>query len=324
LSCAAAVWTAASVAGGCVLDRTTRSGTYELHARMAQTQERTREIQHDLNTERKRVDEIEERAATARQRLAESGATLETLLEELTRVRGDVVEIRRRLDEGGRVQEDVDWRLTAIEVRLAHLEKELKITPPELPPPPGFAPPPVEGGVAAGAPQGQEAAEPAGVPAPDEGGGTAAEESTPPAAAAPAPSREDSLFQDALRLVQEKSWDKAGGRLQKFLKEFPQSRWALEAQFLVGQCLFELGRWKSSIGEWQKVVDAESKPSGGRASNAEWTPKAIFMQGLAFLELGTKDDIDAARLFFEEVVAEYPKSPEAERARRKLEQMDGD
>ena len=89
----------------------------------------------------------------------------------------------------------------------------------------------------------------------------------------------------------------------------------------MGQCLFELGRYKNAITEFQKVIEAEDKKVR-KGAEAVWAPRAMFMQGLSFEELGTKQDLEAAALFFDELVRIYPSAPEAERATRRLERLD--
>ncbi len=129
------------------------------------------------------------------------------------------------------------------------------------------------------------------------------------------PSEADAQFQSALVLVKKKDWEKAGSRLQRFIRDNPDSDRALEARYLVAQCLFELGRYKGAITTWQKVIEQDEAGS--------WAPKSMFMQGLSFEELGTTEDLEAARVFFAELVRLYPDSPDSERAKVKLEALGG-
>lgn len=314
-----------TLASGCVIDKTSRSASYLLQERVDNNRSRVHTLEKDIAVQATRVDDMEDRAANARRRLADSGATLETFLEELQALRGEISDLRHDLGQSREDAGAVNFRLAALEARLTHMEKELDITPPLiLPPMDGEAEEPSE----------ESAAEPTGEPAeepepevvePAGSDGTpepvAAKEPETPSAVDEIvmederPSEEDALFQSALVLVKKKDWEKAGSRLQRFLRDHPTGEHAVEAQFLVAQCLFELGRYKGAITTWQKVIE--------RDETGPWAPKSMFMQGLSFEELGAKEDLEAARVFYAELVRLYPDAPDAERAKRRLEVLGG-
>ncbi len=295
---------------GCAIDRTGESGSHRLLQRIDTTRERQRALEDDLSAEVGRVDGISRGMEEARSRIAEGGATLDTFVSELQALRGELANLRHDLQEGSRRAEDVDFALSSAEARLLRLETHLKLEPSSLPTPAPVAPPartPTTTGSTVSAVPSPAPAE-AAVPQPDDlitmvtGG-------QPPSTGTP----DDAAFADALFSVKAQEWSQSGGKLQKYLKKYPEGSWVLEAQYLVGQCLFELGRHKASIQEFEKVISRDNK--------GPWAPRAMFMQGLAFLEMGTSDDIEAAQVFFEDVIRKFPKSVEAERARRKLEQL---
>jgi len=314
-------------AGGCVIDKTSRSASYLLQERADNTRQRVHTMEKDIALQATRVDDMEERAANARRRLADSGATLETFLEELQGLRGEVEDLRHDLGQSREDSGAVSFRLAALEARLTHMEKELDITPPLILPPmvdvgdePVDAPEPSDGAepAAAGGPPAEE------TPSEDEPSVEEPAEGEPVAALGASegvvvenekPSEADAQFQSALVLVKKKDWEKAGSRLQRFIRDNPDSDRALEARYLVAQCLFELGRYKGAITTWQKVIEQDEAGS--------WAPKSMFMQGLSFEELGTTEDLEAARVFFAELVRLYPDSPDSERAKVKLEALGG-
>jgi TolA-binding protein len=45
----------------------------------------------------------------------------------------------------------------------------------------------------------------------------------------------------------------------------------------------------------------------------------MYRQGLCFIEMGTDTDLESARVFLDDLIARYPASPEADKAKRKLE-----
>jgi tol-pal system protein YbgF len=317
------------VAMGCGLDHTGRSASYLMEARVDANKVRARSLERDLQLERTRVDEIEDRAANARRLLADSGATFETFLAEMQRLRGEVAELRHTLEQGDKLADDVDFRLTTLEVTIAHVMQELDVAPPSML---GIT---YSGDSGLGTMEDavpDDEVEPAGDSTPEEveGPGSTAETAATGSEEARAWTRdvgtdlpgggdatkEDSEFGAALVEFKKGRWEGAGSRLQKFVTRYPDGRWYLQAQFLVGECLFELGRYKPAITEFQHVIE--------RDEESQWAARAMFMQGMAFQALGTEEDIDAAKVFFSELVRLYPERPEAERAQARLEGLDAE
>jgi len=308
---------------GCVVDRTGQSASYILQDRVESNRARIHTMEKDLALSVTRVDDMEERAANARQRLADSGATLETFLEELQALRGEAADLSHQLGENRGTMGAVEFRLGALEARLSHMEKELDIVPPLILP----STPSSEDGAADEADAGTNDAAPrtstpeAPVDAGDDAEAGNGEEIAALGKVSPdevvvvsaEPSKEDILFQQALVLMKKKDWEKAGSRLQKFLRNYPDNPRAVESQFLTGQCLFELGRYKAAITTFQKAIELDEK--------SPFAPRGMFMQALSFEELGTDDDKEAAKVFFAELVRLYPDSDDASRAKRKLEAL---
>ena len=330
----------ALLTSGCVVDRTGKSATYILQDRVDSNRLRVHTLEKDLALQVTRVDDMANRAATARKRLADSGATLETFLEELQALRGEVSDLNIALEDNKGTMGAVEFRLAALEARLSHMEKELDITPPLILPPmesedvsadaASAEEPDTDasdsgdaGDESNGSEQASEGSEQAseGEAATDEGDSVATASLAQPAAdeiavSSAEPSAEDVLFQQALVLMKKKEWEKAGSRLQRFLRNHSDSSRAIEAQFLTGQCLFELGRYKASITTYQKAIELDE--------DGPFAPRSMFMQALAFEELGTDEDLEAAKVFFGELVRLYPSSDDADRAKRKLEALDAD
>lgn len=289
----------ALLCAGCI-DKTGQSASYVLRSTLDTTRERVRDLEKDLTLERARIAEMEERAEVARRRLADSGATLETFLEEMARLRGELSDINFRLQEKGQLDEDMDFRLTALESRLGWMQQSLNVP---APPPEWGRPRPTPTPPAAVASPG---------PVVDEPVASLPEE--------PAPHDPDAaLFAEARALFDGGQFDRAGGRLQAYLKAFPQGASALEARFLIASCLFELGRFKPAIIEYQKVIDAEE--ANGRRDDATWAPRAMLQQGRCFEGLGTAQNRDEARLFYEELLRLYPSSAAADDARGRLDAL---
>ena len=102
-------------------------------------------------------------------------------------------------------------------------------------------------------------------------------------------------------------YEAAREQFQVFLKEYPKSENADNAQFWIGEIYFREKWYEKAILEYQKVI--ESYPKGNKLRSA------LLKQGFAFLNLGDKDN---ARLILKELVRKYPDSNEAKIAREKL------
>jgi len=301
---------------GCVVDWTGQSGSYLLRQKIDVTRERARDLQADLQTERGRIDAMDQRASEARRRYADSGASVQALMEDLTYVRGQLYSIQHALSRSGQLSEDMSFQLTAIEATMGHIEGQLLERVPDYEAAPVMMmpfeddpPPAPEGGD-----QGGDGIGASAPPEVEEGEGAAGLEPDESVAVVdPAVSDEERMFRAGLTLSQRGEWKEAGGALQEFTKAHPDSQWWLESQFLVGRCLYELGRYKAAITEFQKVILRDDKSA--------WAPRAMFMQGMAFESLDTGEDRDAAEVFYSELRRLYPKSDEAGKAKVRLDAL---
>ncbi len=320
---------AAAAPPGCVIDRTGRSGTSMMYRDIEANTAAVEFTREEIDAERKRLDAIENRAALARRSLAESTATAENLLESVQEVAGQVQALRHTLDKGARFDNDVDARIADLEFRLMAIEDHLGIE--------------VDyGDDEDGERSGENASENesenesetenenesetederSGDPGENEDGlPTAAAPAPTPAApgddASAAATAEDGddpaldLLGRALQAAQEEKYRQAGSTLNEFLRTYPDHPRVGDARNLLGDCLYAMGRYKEAISEYEEFIRvAPDHPS---------VPRAMYRQGMAFVELGTDSDLDAARVFLDDLIEKYPDSPEAERARRKIE-----
>lgn len=320
---------------GCVVDRTGSSGSYLMKARLDALRERSQTIDKDLARERSRVDRIEERASEARRRYADAGASVQAMMEDLAYLRGDIAALKDELARSGALSEDTDYRLTALEAQLAHVEGELldelagyeeaPLPPPPPPPedPPASdtdtdtdtssAPDEVPGDEEDGeadsaesdAEESSSGSDPVVVPPSESGDSTTEEEA--------GPSVDQVLFGEGQALYAEGRWRDAGRKFLKVRKKHPDSPHVLESQFLLSMCLYELERYKDALNEFQRVVDANA--------SAELSARSMYMQGLCFVGLGTAEDKEAAEVFFSDVIAKWPGSTWATRSKERLEEL---
>jgi len=137
----------------------------------------------------------------------------------------------------------------------------------------------------------------------------------PPSKAAAAPktsqaATEDELYQAAKKAFDAGEYENARGQFGAFLKKYPKSKVADNAQFWIGETYYREKWYEKAILEYQKVI--ENYSSGNKV------PASLLKQGLSFLNLGDKSN---CRLILKELVKKYPTSNEAKIAKQKLKDI---
>lgn len=118
-------------------------------------------------------------------------------------------------------------------------------------------------------------------------------------------------YEEAWKSLERKNYREAIVRLNEFLKKHPQSEFADNAQYWIGESYYALKKFDQAILEFDAV---RRKYPGG-----EKVPAALLKQGFAFAELGDKVD---ARLILQELIARYPQSKEAVKAKEKVKALE--
>ena len=118
-------------------------------------------------------------------------------------------------------------------------------------------------------------------------------------------------YEAAWRLLDKKDYKAAITRFKDFLKKYPKSNLANNAQYWIGESHYALREFDQAIIEFDAV--RRKYPQG------EKVPAALLKQGFAFAELGEKIN---ARLVLQEVAEKYPNSPEAAKAKLRLKALE--
>jgi len=123
------------------------------------------------------------------------------------------------------------------------------------------------------------------------------------------------LSEDDVYLAAKKAYDNgdlnaAREGFKNFLKQYPKSENADNAQFWIGETYYREKWYEKAILEYQKVIEAYPKGNKIEAS--------LLKQGFAFFNLGDKAN---ARLILSDLIKKYPKSNEANIAENKLKAM---
>ena len=118
---------------------------------------------------------------------------------------------------------------------------------------------------------------------------------------------ENSLYDATLTRYHEEKYQEAIAGFNGFLKTYPKSKLADNAQFWIGESYMALKKYDQAIVAFQDVI--EKYPDGNKV------PNAMLKQALAFYEI--KDAI-SSRAILKRITKKYPHSPEAKLAEAKL------
>ncbi|HZC67343.1 MAG TPA: tol-pal system protein YbgF [Nitrospirales bacterium] len=148
----------------------------------------------------------------------------------------------------------------------------------------------------------QEAIVPAGP------GLSAKDPSTGTSRAAPAPTLSDKEAYDrAQQHYGQGRYDVALTSFRLFLSQYPDSPLVSNAHFWIGECYVRARDYERGLEEYEHVI--KSYPKSVKAA------PALYRKAMAFLELNNKE---AAKSALRQLIADYPKSQDSQRAKAKL------
>lgn len=241
-------------------------------------------------------DELSTLKKTSLESNAETGANYYTVQEEVKSLRGTYEESAYKFEQSikdlkilkevvNRTIAEMENRLYTIEKRLTAIENKLGITPPPTPerttPTPGTE---------------TEKTEAPKMPVVDDTIGSDL-------------GNED-LYNSAKDKYQKKDYDGAIESYEAYIKAYPKSPLSDNSRFGVGDCYYEKGDYERSILEYSRVI--KEYPDGNKVASS------LLKIGYAFAALGDKE---SARSALMEVIKKYPGEPQAELAKKKLENL---
>lgn len=159
--------------------------------------------------------------------------------------------------------------------------------------------------------QQQQAAAAAAAAAPQ----TPTDPSAPPVNPAQPPAPAAGL--DAKRTFDTAMSDYLGGQFalasdgfRAYIRSFPTAPNAAQAQYYIGESLFQLQQYQEAITEYGRVIDAYKA--------SQWVPEALYKQGRSYENL---KDPARARQAYEAVVKGFPNENVATLARQRLQAL---
>jgi tol-pal system protein YbgF len=124
------------------------------------------------------------------------------------------------------------------------------------------------------------------------------------------PASEGEIYRSAKQAFDQGDSEAARQGFEEFIKRYPKSKNADNAQFWIGEIYYREKWYEKAILEYQNVI--EKYPNGNKV------PAALLKQGLAFSNIGDKVN---AKLILEELSRKYPQSNEAKVAAEKLKEL---
>jgi tol-pal system protein YbgF len=138
--------------------------------------------------------------------------------------------------------------------------------------------------------------------------------STAPAPAAPLPGgpgmSPQRLFDTARADYYAGQWDLCVSGFDTYLRTFPKSELAHEAQWYIGECHSNDGKHQEAVAAYNQVI--ANYPRSASAANA------YYKRGLALERLG---QVDRARESFDAVIKNFPDSDAARLAKQNLDRL---
>jgi tol-pal system protein YbgF len=131
----------------------------------------------------------------------------------------------------------------------------------------------------------------------------------PVAPAVPAPSPQK-LYDAAWADYVASQYNLAISEFENFLRTYPRSEQAGDAQYFIGECYYQQGMFKDAVDAYERGI--------ATYPNSQRIPDMYFKRGMAFNALGL---VDRARESWEFVVKKYPNSDAGRLARQRLDQI---
>jgi tol-pal system protein YbgF len=143
------------------------------------------------------------------------------------------------------------------------------------------------------------------------GGAPAAPSASAPASNAPGDPAKEKLYYDAsFELIKAKDFDKASQAFEAFLRKYPNSQYAGNAQYWLGEVNVAQGRLQAAGQAFAKV--SHNYPTHTKV------PDSLYKLADVELRLG---NVDKAKGIFQQVLTQYPSSSAAQLAQRELKRM---
>ncbi len=240
----------------------------EAHKNIEVLQQENQQLQQKLKAMDERVTKLD--ATLRSQGLLELLQSVETMKNDMAKLRGQIEVNTYNIDTTQKRQKDL---YVDLDNRLRKLER-------------------VDG--------------PASSPSPAPGASAAPDTAATPATSSD-PAGENRSYETAFNLFKIGNYQAAIAGFQSFMKTYPASPLAANAQYWIGNSYSALKDYKTAIAQQQKLIHTYP--------NSPKVPDAMLNIASSQVELSDKD---GAKKSLEEIVAKHPLSPAADTAKKRL------
>jgi len=128
------------------------------------------------------------------------------------------------------------------------------------------------------------------------------------AAFAPDPIKAQAEYQQAFRLLKQAKYDQAIAAFDTFVRKYPESQYADNAHYWMGEAFYVNRDFEAAITEYMKLVS--------NFPDSQKTPNGLLKIGYSYLEMGKNED---AKKALEDLIKRFPESSAARDAENRLQ-----
>jgi tol-pal system protein YbgF len=261
---------------GCATSQDLKAVRSELNQKM---EEKISAVDAELTTLKKEQEKNSSTVASMRKGQANSAADLGDLRENIQQLRGQLETLKKDMAQADKGNDEFKDRLDNIALKVNFIENFLEI----------------------GKKNSVSDVYDNGIK--PSGNGVAAKE--------PAKKQnKETMYAAAYQTFKDGHYDKSRTEFKNFLATYPNTEYAGNAQFWIGECYFFEKNYEQAILEYEKV--AKNYPKGNKV------PLALLKQGFSFLNLNDKI---SAKLILQKVIKDFPNTNQARTARSKLQEI---
>ena len=302
---------------GCILDRTGQSVTSAMRTELLEHGDQIEKLDRLLQQYEQRISQVEEVTRARGEAELMNLDSMDQVRMELANFRNDLEVLRhssvKSTNHLGSAATDADFRISWLEARAESLEKQLGSVPP---PPPEYPTSPVEEplveenktiSVSQDEVKDKMADETEEETKVQKSSSTNSPEETSEAV--------DKTTVTGIELIKLAEKHLKQGRevaaeavLKRYLAEFDKDKNRARALFLYAEVSFNKKEYTQAVSRFQKVLDDYNK--------SQWAAWALLRQGECYDALGQPEN---AKVFYKDVLLEYPKSAAAKDAKKKLD-----
>jgi tol-pal system protein YbgF len=272
---------------------------------------REMQMMADIRMLQEQTQQLQQQLATALAQLGETLKQLSTRQDDQTAAtRKGFADQKLTIDQLGSDLRVVKERVDETNVRITSLSQEveaLRVAIPSYPPPPPPTDPALDPSAAAAAGVPPSQPPPGSQTFPSTAGGPPPAPPPPPTSPGISPQR---LYDSAWTDYTAGQWTLCIEGFNTYLRSFPRSEAAGDAQFYIGECNFADGKYTEAMDAYNRVIADYPR--------ADKAPDAYYKRGMTFERLG---QLDRARESWETLLKTFPDAEVARLGKQNIDRL---